>query len=150
MFLVFAGHFLWRQKQNVLLTVFVVAGLIYNALFIVEFLQGQLYGSVPNIARQTVNYVNASPEIKKIITYYDIAPWDLRRSGKYYSRFYTAPTRDYAQKLTNYRGHYMVLDFPAIDKSSLYWRLLERCPVIKEFVDKKIHSYIFDCRYLRN
>ncbi len=150
MFLAFVGYLFWRKKQNLLLTIIVVAGLIYNTLFIIEFLRGSFYGSVPNIARQTVDYVNTDPDIKlnQVITYYNIAPWDLKVSGKYASRFYTAPTRDYSATLTNSRGYYMIVDFPAISKDSLYWHLLQRCPIIKQFDDKDIHSYVFDCHRL--
>ncbi len=143
----FVGYFIFKKEQGKrFLIVIVVGGLIYNVFFISEFLRGTLYGSVPTIARQSLDYVNANSDIKQVITYYDIAPYDLRASGKYFSRFYTAPKRDYTAKLTNFRGHYMVVDFPAIGKDSLYWQLLQRCPIIKRFDDKEIHSYIFDCR----
>ncbi len=146
-FVAFVGYWLGRKPwASACLVVIVVLGFIYNALFITEFLWGKFYGSVPNIARASVSYVNSNPDITQVITYYDIAPYDLRDSGKYYSRFYTSPKRDYTPKITNFRGHYMIVDFPAIDKDSLYWRLIERCALIKEFQDKQIHSYIFDCR----
>jgi len=145
----FIGCLFWPKKQKALLTIIVSAGLVYNALFIIEFLGGKFYGNVPALAKQTVDYVNANPQIKEVITYYDIGPYDLRQSGKYSSRFYTSPKRDYVPKLNTFHGHYMVVDYPSIDKGSLYWRLLNRCPVVKEFEDKKIHSYVFDCRNLK-
>lgn len=140
---------LWKKPWRVYgILGFIIFGIGYNVLFLNEYISGSIYGSVPGIARMSVDYINANPEIKSVITYYDIGAYDLRLSGKYYSRFYTAPKRDYAKKLTEFRGHYMIVDFPAIDKNSPYWKLIERCPLVKEFTDKEIKSYIFDCRYL--
>ena len=142
-----AGHY-FRPHWQTWMRIALIVGLIYNGFFVAEFLYGSTYGSVPVIAKESVDYINQNPSIHQVITYYDIAPYDLRLSGKYFSRFYTAPTRDYTAKLTNFRGYYMVVDFPAIGKDTLYWHLLERCPIIKQFDDKEIHSYIFDCHNL--
>ena len=143
-----AGYYLWPKRSGLFLAVFLTVGIMYNVLFIREFLFGKLYGNVSKVARETVDYVNNEPAVKEVITYYDIAPYDLRQSGKYISRFYTAPKRDYTEKLTTFRGHYMVVNFPEIGEEHVYWKLLERCPIIKEFQDKKIRSYIFDCTKL--
>ena len=143
-----AGYYLWPKRSGLFLAVFLTVGIMYNVLFIREFLFGKLYGNVSKVARETVDYLNNEPAIKEVITYYDIAPYDLRQSGKYISRFYTAPKRDYTEKLTTFRGHYMVVNFPEIGEEHVYWKLLERCPIIKEFQDKKIRSYIFDCTKL--
>lgn len=143
-----AGYYFWPKKSGVFLTAFLAIGVVYNGLFINEFLFGKLYGSVPKITRETVNYVNSNPGINDVITYYDFAPYDLRQSGKYISRFYTAPKRNYTEKLTDFRGHYMVINFPEIGEGHPYWKLLKRCQVMKEFQDKKIRSYVFDCTKL--
>ena len=110
-----------------------------------ELLRGDLYGSPDKIVRQTLNYILTEPSITKVITYNDIAPYDLKKSGKYHSRFYTAPERDYTKKVSAFRGHYMIVDFPAIYKNDRYWPLITRCPLLKKFQDKKIESYVFDC-----
>jgi len=151
-FLAFIGYFIWYQRRGrMFLAIIVSAGLIYNAFFITEFLRGKLYGSVPKIARETVDYVNNAPEIgeKQVITYYDIAPYDLRKFGKYHSRFYTALNRDYSAKITSFRGYYMIVNFPEVGNDNQYWKLIERCSTKKEFRDKKIRSYVFDCTKLK-
>jgi hypothetical protein len=147
----FTGYYFWPKRQYFFLTFAVIAGLIYIVLFTNEFLWGRLNGSVPNVARETVEYVNNNPRIgtEQVITYYDIAPYDLRLSGKYYSRFYTAPNRDYTEKVTKFRGYYMIVNFPEIGDDNRYWKLIERCPVLKEFNDKKIRSYVFNCTNLK-
>ncbi len=143
----FLVYYFIPRKKVLAAAILVVIAVGYNSLFISEFLFGTINGSVPAIARETVDYVNNNPDIgqEQVITYYDIAPYDLRVSGKYYSRFYTAINRDYTPKVTNFRGYYMIVDFPEIGENHPYWKLIQRCPIIKEFQDKKIKSYIFDC-----
>ncbi|MBP9822435.1 MAG: hypothetical protein KBC81_03275 [Candidatus Pacebacteria bacterium] len=137
-----------KKLRNLSIIIFVIIGLGYNILFLNEYLFGSIFGSVPNITRDTVSYIQSDPKITKVITYYDIGAYDLTVMGKYYSRFYTAPSRDYTKKITEFRGQYMVVDFPGIDKNSLYWKLITRCPTVKEFKDKEINSYVFDCGYV--
>ena len=134
-----------KHKKNLFLAVFVVFGLGYNILFSTEYLFGSVYGSVDKVAKETIEYVNSNNAVKGVITYYDIGAYYLRLSGKYSSRFYTAPKRDYTPKIESYRGQYMIVDFPAIEKDGRYWPLIARCPLMKKFQDKKVESYVFDC-----
>ena len=103
------------HETNLFFT-FIVFGIGYNLLFMNEYLFGALWGSVDKVAKETIQYVNLNPAVKGVITYYDIGAYGLHLSGKYYSRFYTAPKRDYTPKIEAYRGQYMIVDFPAIDK----------------------------------
>ncbi len=105
-------------------------------------------GSPAKIARASVDYVLRNKNIPGVITYNDIAVYDLKINKKYISRFYTTPTRDYTDKLTAFRGYYLVVDFPSIDKNDKHWKLIKDCPITKQFRDKDISSYIFDCRHL--
>ncbi len=141
----FWGAVLAKNKSNLFLATFVVLGVGYNIIFSSEYLFGTIYGSVDRVAKETIEYVNSRDTIKRVITYYDIGAYYLRLNGKYYSRFYTAPKRDYTPKIENYRGHYMIVDFPAIDKNGRYWPLIAQCPLLKKFQDKKVESYVFDC-----
>ena len=134
-----------KKIKSLCLAIFIVFGVGYNILFSAEYLFGSIYGSVDRIAKETIEYVNSDRTIAGVITYYDIGAYYLHLSGKYDSRFYTAPKRNYVPKIEGYRGHYMIVDFPAIDKDGRYWPLISRCPLLKKFQDKKIESYIFDC-----
>jgi len=134
-----------KSKKNIFLALFIVFGIGYNLFFSSEFLFGTLNGSVDAVAKETIQYVNSNPAIKEVITYYDIGAYYLRLNGKYSARFYTSPKRDYVPRIQDYRGQYMIIDFPAIDKTGRYWPLIARCPVIQKFQDKRIESYIFDC-----
>ncbi len=137
-----------KKYQELAWAVFIVFGVGYNILLSSEHLFGNLYGSVDRITKESVDYVINNKEIDGVITYYDAGVYYLKINNKYDSRFYTAPTRDYTIKLTEYRGHYLIVDFPAVDKKSEYWRLISRCNLVKKFTDKYVDSYIFDCRTL--
>lgn len=145
--LILSGYILTKHTEYkaYFFASFLVFGLGYNIVFMNELLRGDLYGSPDKVVHQTLNYVLNDPSITKVITYNDIAPYDLKKSGKYASRFYTAPERDYTKKMSTFKGHYMIVDFPAIDKNGRYWPLISRCSLIKKFQDKKVESYIFDC-----
>ena len=125
---------------------FIIFGVGYNLIFLNEYLGSSVYGNVPKLSEETIGQVLKDKEINGVITYYDIGAYYLILGGKYGSRFYTAPTRDYTKKLTEYRGHYMIVDFPGIDKNSEYWRLISRCNLNNKFNNKNVDSYVFDCR----
>lgn len=139
------GSVFAKNRKNLFLVVFIIFGLGYNILFSAEYLFGSIYGSVDKVAKETIEYVNLNKAVKEVITYYDIGAYYLRLSGKYSARFYTAPKRDYTSRIESYRGQYMIVDFPAIEKSGRYWPLISRCPLLKKLQDKKVESYIFDC-----
>ncbi|MEK7507178.1 MAG: hypothetical protein AAB585_01360 [Patescibacteria group bacterium] len=137
-----------RGRKAIWLILFLLLGLGYNLIVTGEYLFGRLYGSPAKIARAGVDYITNEPIIKQVITYNDIGAYELKTAGKYTSRFYTAPARDYTKKLKEFRGHYLIIDFPVIDKRSAYWNLISKCDLTKKFTDKYVDSYIFDCRSL--
>lgn len=137
---------LFFNRKTPAMFLFLIFGLGYNILLSNEFLFGNLYGSVDKITKKSVEYVINNPKINGVITYYDAGVYYLKKADKYDSRFYTAPKRDYTFKITGYRGHYMIVDFPAVDKTSQYWKLISRCKLDNKFNDKYVDSYIFDCR----
>ncbi|OGN10659.1 MAG: hypothetical protein A3B91_03140 [Candidatus Yanofskybacteria bacterium RIFCSPHIGHO2_02_FULL_41_29] len=140
-----AGALFVKNRRSLFLAAFIVFGVVYNILFSAEYLSGPLNGSVDKVAKETIQYVNSSNSVKEVITYYDIGAYYLKLNGKYNARFYTAPTRDYSERINAYQGQYMIVDFPAIDKNGRYWPVISKCPLLKKFQDKKIESYIFDC-----
>jgi hypothetical protein len=128
-----------------LILAFLISGFVYNLFFFQEYIWGRFYGNPAKVARASVDYVIADKNIKGVITYNDIGAYELRLSGKYLSRFYTAESRDYTAKLSAYQGYYLIVDFPEIDKKGRYWPLINKCPLAKTFQDKKVIAYIFDC-----
>ncbi len=144
--LIFWLAVLFRSKYaKFTLLLFVVFGVGYNVLFLNEYLGKSIYGNVPAISKKTIDYVIENKDIQNVITYYDIGAYYLRKSGQYSSRFYTSLSRDYTPKLSTFEGYYMIVDFPPIDKTGRYWRLISRCKLEKTFSEKNINSYIFNC-----
>jgi len=139
------GLVYFKKRKDLFLALFIVFGFGYNLLFANEYLFGTFYGSVDYVSKETIEYVNSNDAIKKVITYYDIGAYYLQLSGKYSSRFYTSPARDYTSKLQSHKEQYLIIDFPAIDKEGRYWPLISRCLLLKKFQDKKVESYVFDC-----
>lgn len=139
---------LFMNKKRWAVSLFLIFGVAYNILLSHENLTGIMYGSVNNITEKSLGYVIKNPNINKVITYYDAGAYYLLLADKYEARFYTAPTRDYTARMMAYRGHYMIVDFPAIDKHGLYWELISQCKLEKTFTDKYVNSYIFNCSSL--
>lgn len=135
----------FKRNSRYLLWTFLFIGIGYNIFHTGEYLFGLNYGSPAKVARASVEYVNNNPSIREVITYNDIGAYELKKSGKYASRFYTAPERDYTEKLGKFRGHYLIVDFPEIDKGGRYWAILKNCEEISEFKDKRIYVFILDC-----
>ncbi len=134
-----------KKNRFAWVALFLVFGLGYNFLFIAEYARGYFYGSPDKLAKESIEYVLADRNIKRVITYYDFGAYELKVSGKYLARFYTAPKRDYSERLGRFNGHYMIVDFPSIDKNGRYWPLITQCQKTKEFKDKYIQSFVFDC-----
>ena len=136
---------LFKSGKQKFILGFIILGVGYNLLFLNEYLLGSLFGSVPNVARASVQYVLNNPQIKNATTYYDTGNYYLILADKSAGRFFTAPSRDYSGRFNAYKGYYMIVDFPAIDRNGRYWPFLERCKLDKQFTDKDVSSYIFDC-----
>ena len=131
-----------------ILVAFVTFSVSYNFVLAREFLMGGRYGNVDMVAKGVVTYTNNNPKIPQVITYYDIAGYELNSEGKYFKRFYTDPMfeKTNVSKFNSYDGYYMVVDFPEINKDSVYWKYLESCKKVFETRDKNISGYVFDCR----
>ena len=136
---------LFKRNNRYLLWTFLFIGIGYNIFHTGEYLFGLNYGSPAKVARASVEYVNNNPAIREVITYNDIGAYELNKSGKYASRFYTAPERDYTEKLGKFSGHYLIVDFPEIDKGGRYWAILKNCQKISEFKDKRISTFVLNC-----
>ncbi|MCR4334668.1 MAG: glycosyltransferase family 39 protein [Patescibacteria group bacterium] len=137
-----------ESHKKIVLVVFLLSSLAYNLVLNEEFLFGKIYGSVNKIAFAVTNEVVGNSEIDKVVTYYDIAGYELNDSKKYARRFYVAPmfAQSNVGKFTGYSGYYSVVGFPLIDPTSIYWRYLQSCKTVFQSQDKNIRGYIFDCK----
>lgn len=134
--------------KKISLTAFVVLGLIYNVVLMSEYGFGTLYGNVDAVSKQVTNYVVNDSKIDEVITYYDTAGYELNVAKKYKKRFYTDPmfAASNVGKFAEHGGYYSVVDFPEIDKNSVYWKYLSSCATVFTTQDRRVHGYVFDCK----
>ncbi len=140
--------FLCKRRVSDLIKVALISLItVYCFVMNVEAATGVLYGSPDKVARKLTTQLTSNPSINEVITYNDIAGYELGRSGQYFKRFYTHPifAESTVNKMKEYSGYYLVVDFPEIDKSSNYWDYLQSCDQVSEVQSGLIKGYIFDC-----
>ena len=146
-FLVWCGNRRRPVWQSIAIGSIVGVGLVFNLALSLELTTGWQYGSASRVATTAVADVIADPEITEVITYYDIGRYELRRAGKYRNRFYTDPMfTSNKGKFSNYSGEFLVVDFPEINKKSIYWRYFMTCKTKQIWRDRLIRGYLFDCQ----
>jgi len=136
------------KKRGVFLGIFIGVCVACNLFTMNEFAFGTMYGNASSVAADVVSVTLASSTIPQVITYNDIGGYELSASGKYFKRFYTDPmfAETNVGKFESYKGDYLVVDFPAIDKGGIYWKYLMTCKETYRKTHADITGYIFDCR----
>lgn len=134
--------------KNIMLTTFMSLALIYCLFFNFELAYGWLYGSPDKAAVSILQATIANKEIDKVITYNDTGVYELASAGKHGGRFYTQPLFEDSsrRRMREYQGYFTVVDFPEINKQSVFWRYLQSCGTVAQAEDKRVNGYIFDCR----
>ena len=138
----------WKSQYKKLILVFLMTiGIIYNGIFIEEYLFGSINGYAPRLLHSAVEYIKNNPSISKIIVYNDNGGYDIQSIGKYQRRLYTAPYfSGQLEYLNQNKGYYFVLDVPRLDPNSFYMPYFNSCKSIYRKVDKKISATVYDCR----
>lgn len=124
-------------------------GLFYNLVFIEEYLVGHWNGNAAALVSDAVLFIKTNPDIKMVTVYNDNGGAEVQATGKYRKRLYVDPKFDVVEKLSNlnkYKEHYLVVDIPRIDPTSIYQKYFDSCKVAYKEVDKKISATIYDCR----
>lgn len=135
-------------KKQALIGIFIL-GLTYNAIFIEEYLFGKINGSAPVLVKNATAFIKNNDTIKKVTVYNDNGGFNLMEIGKYRKRLYIDPKFDINKKvltLNKYKEHYLVIDIPHIDASTVYQRYFNSCKIIYNQIDKEIRAIIYDCR----
>lgn len=128
-------------------------GIVYNGIFLEEYLFGTWNGSAPRLLNQAVEYIKNNPDIKMVTAYNDNGGNELQQIGKYRKRLYVDPKFDINDKvktLNQYKEHYFVLDVPRINYDSIYQKYFDSCNIIYKKQDKKMSATIYDCRKAPN
>jgi hypothetical protein len=137
-----------EKIKKISLIVIATSSLVYAINVSSEYLFGVNYGSAPKVVNDLLSYTLSHDEIKQVVTYNDAGAYTLINSQKYFKRFYSDPAfvEDNKDKLRDYHGFYLVLDFPAINSDSVYAQYFETCKSVYESDDKLMNGDVFDCR----
>ena len=135
-------------RRGVLLGILIL-GFSYNMVFAEEYLFGKINGNSGDLIKGAVAFIIKNPDIKKVTVYNDNGGNEVVRSGKYRKRLYVDPKFDIVEKIKNlnlYKEHYMVIDIPHLDETSVYAKYFDTCEVVYKKVSRKISSTIYDCK----
>lgn len=139
-----------KPNYKTLIIVFLIPiGLVYNGIFIEEYLFGVFNGSAPKVLSQVVEYIKNNDDVKMVTVYNDNGGNDIQQLGKYRKRLYIDPKFDINEKITTlnkYKEHYFVLNIPRIDPNTAYQKYFNSCEIVFEVVDKSISGTVYDCR----
>lgn len=142
------GYFKVNLRKKILLLLLPIA-LVYNGVFAEEYLFGKYYGSAPRLLSKVTEFIKQNPDIQYVTVYNDNGGNEIQEIGKYRKRLYTDPAFDINEKiatLNKYKEHYLEVNVPRIDPSSVYRRYLDSCQVIYNETDKYVSARVYDCR----
>ncbi len=138
----------WKpQYKKVALVFLVTIGIIYNGVFIEEYLFGRINGYAPTLLYGAVDFIKNNPSIDKVTVYNDNGGYNVQSIGKYKRRLYTAPYfSGQLEYLNGNKGYYLVLDVPRLDPNSFYIPYFNTCRLLYQKVDNKISASVYDCK----
>ncbi len=144
----FVWFYIDKGKRSTILAIFLLLGLVYNGVFIQEYLFGTINGSAPRLVENSLGFIKNNPDIKSVIVYNDNGGWGIRRTGKYFRRMYATPQfeEEYKGILGKFSGHILLIDVPRITIDSFYTKYLNNCKEIYNETDKYISAKVLDCR----
>lgn len=140
--------YIWKKQRNLLIMIFLAAIFVYALALNLELASGWFFGSPNKITKNLVERVLQDKNIPKVITYNDTGTYELSLAGKYQGRFYVHPEfyKTNQQKFKDYKGDFLVIDFPKINEDSVYWQYFKTCTQDYKTTDGLIDGYIFDCQ----
>ncbi len=83
-----------KQYTKQLLLVATCVGVFYNGIFLIEYQKGFMWGSAPNLLRESIQFIQNNNRIREVVSYNDIATYELTRMGKFKKRLYVDPQFD--------------------------------------------------------
>ena len=133
-------------KKEILFCVLIL-GILYNAVFIEEYLFGKINGSPYGLFMRAKEFIVNNKDISKIVVYNDIGGYDIRRMGLYERRLYATPQfeAEYRNFFKNFSGQVLYIDIPRVQEKSFYSEYFLSCRNMYEKQDGYISLKIFDC-----
>lgn len=134
--------------KKVILSVLLIIGLVYNGVFIQEYLFGKINGSSYDLFERAKEFVVQNDDITRVVVYNDIGGYAIRETGKYARRMYATPqfSDEYEKYFSTFSGHVLYIDIPRIGEGTMYMNYLNMCDVVYSDTDNKINARVYDCR----
>ncbi len=139
----------WRGGLGIIL---ILVGLGYNIVFAQELFSGSYNGNSAAVLNESLGYLDAHPEIKKVITYNDIGAGPLLIRDLYANRFYAAPQFEEGHKVrfadhVAQGGHFLVVGIPPL-YDGFYSDFFSKCDTLFETRHKVIIGRVYSCKQL--
>ncbi len=146
---------LWTFKRPgfkaVAATTLLILGLVYNGVFIEEYVWGNINGSPYGLLAHAKTVIAESSDIKNVLVYNDIGGHDIKATGKYERRIYAAPMFEsfYKELFAGFSGHILYINIPRVGDGNLFSNYFKSCEVIYKETDRYIESKILKCNPLK-
>ena len=133
-------------RKKLLLGILVL-GILYNAVFIEEYLFGKINGSPYDLFRDAKEFIIKDQNIKLVLVYNDIGGYEIQKLGKYERRLYAAPQFEdtYKDFFKTFSGQILYINIPKIGDNNFYYNYLNSCKNIYERKDGYITAQVLDC-----
>jgi hypothetical protein len=129
------------------LTVLILTSLVYNGVFIEEYLYGKINGSPYDVFQDAKQFIIKNNNIKSVIVYNDIGGYEIKQTGKYTRRMYAAPQfeNEYKKYFEDYKGYILFVNITRIDPNSFYTKYMMFCKLVFNKMDKNISANVYSC-----
>ncbi|MEK7642713.1 MAG: glycosyltransferase family 39 protein [Patescibacteria group bacterium] len=146
MALIWIISLVFARKRMIL--AILILGLLYNVVFIEEYLFGEINGSARSLFKEAKEVIIKDPKIKEVLVYNDIGGFEIQQIGKYKRRIYATPQFQdtYKKVFADFDGHILFIDIPRIDSNSFYAEYFASCKNIYKDQNKYIKAEILDCK----
>lgn len=136
------------QVKGIVMMHIIVLGILYNGMFIEEYVFGRINGSPYGLFEKAKQFIVNNDEVKSVVVYNDIGGYEIRETGKYTRRMYAAPqfSDEYEKYFSTFNGHVLYIDIPRIKEGTMYMNYLQSCKTVYSDLDKAIHATVYDCR----
>jgi len=124
-----------------------ILGILYNGVFMEEYLFGKINGSVYPLLAHAKEFIAENKNIKRVVVYNDIGEHEIQKTGKYERRLYATPQfeQTYKDFFKTFSGNILYIDIPKIGENNFYSNYLNSCREIYKEKDKYITAQIFSC-----
>lgn len=145
--LAFVAYKIWPKIKIFALTFIMILGLVYNIVFIEEYLFGYINGNAEVLIKSSTKKIETDDNIKQVMVYNDNGGFQIQHTGKYFRRIYAVPDFEgtYRPIFEKYNGHILYIDIPRIAEDSMYKKYFNSCKIISDESNGRITSKIYDC-----